>query len=252
MPARSFLGAGRVLADIFIAGAPSGSYVPFEEVGKFSIKPNSELKEQTSKARATYGQPIEAVAIQRPADFSMTLREINKDALRFAFSATSVPLTQAAATVAAEVVIAKLGSFVQLTKKNLAIVGIVVTNSAAAITYVAGTDYEINHAHGLFRAVVGGAIVDLQSVRVSYTAGVIAGTKLQGGTVPSVRARLLFDGVNLVDDSPTLATVWEVLLTPDSEVDLMSDDWVEVTLTGRMKTPIGKASPFEIDLPQQA
>lgn len=248
MTARSFLGAGKVLADVYVSGAPTGNYIAFEEIGKFEIKPNSELKEQTSKSRAQYGQIIETVAIQKPADFSMTVREVNRDALRLAFMGSQSTLAVGSATATDEVVVAKLGAFVPLANKNLASAGLVVTHSSGSPTYVLGTDYDVNYAFGLLRALAGGAISDAQSLKVDYAANAIAGTRILGAVTPSIRARLLFDGVNLVDEKPARVTVWEVLLTPTSAVDLMSDNWVEVSLSGRMKTPTGKSSPFEIDL----
>lgn len=248
MTARSFLGAGKVLADVFVAGVPTGNYVEFQEVGKFEIKPNSELKEQTSKGRLSYGQIIETVSIQKPADFTMTVREVNRESLRLAFMGTQSVINVGSASVVDEAVTAKLGAFVPLANKNLAAAGLVVTNGAGTVTYVLGTDYDINYRFGLLRALVGGAIADAASLLVDYTANAIAGTKIKGAITPSIRARLLFDGVNLVDDSPALVTIWEVLLTPTSPVDLMSDDWVEVELQGRMKTPTGKDSPFEVDM----
>lgn len=247
MSARSFLGAGKVFADIFVAGVATGNFVEFLEVGKFEIKPNSELKEQTSKGRASYGQIIETVAIQKPADFNMTLRELNRDTLRLAFMGSASVINDALVTVADEVVTAKLGAFVPMANKNLSATGIVVTNSAGNTTYVMGTDYDINYAFGMIRALSGGAITDAQSLKVDYTANAAAGSRIQGAVTPSVRAKLLFDGVNLVDNLPARVTVHEVLLTPQGAVDLMSDDWVEVQLSGRMKTPTGQTAPFFVD-----
>ena len=248
MTARSFLGAGKVLADIFVGGVATGNYIEFLEVGKFEIKPNSDLKEQTSKSRAQYGQIIETVAIPKPGDFTMMLREMNRDSLRLAFMASQSTLAVGSATVVDEVLIAKLGVFVPVLNKNLAAAGLVVSHTSGTPNYVLGTDYDVNYAFGLIRAIAGGAITNLQSLKVDYVANAIAGTRLLGSVTPSVRARLLFDGVNLVDNLPARVTVWEVLLTPSGAVDLMSDNWVEVTLQGRMKTPTGKTSPFEVDL----
>jgi hypothetical protein len=248
MAARSFLGAGKVLADIFVNGAPSGRYISFQEVGKFAITVNSELKEQTSKSREQYGHVVETVAIPQPAEFSMTLREVNREALRMAFMAEMQALNSGSATVSAADITLQRGEFVPVAHRNLAETGFVLTNGAGTTTYVLGTDYDVNWRFGLVRALPGGAIADATTGKVSYTANAISGAKLLGNKQPSMRAKLLFDGVNLVDDLPALATVWEVVLTPSGEVDLMADDWLEVELQGRMKTPVGKASAFEVDM----
>ena len=68
MSSRAFLGGGDLYIDRFdpATGLKLGRAGPFE-CSKFEIKPNTEVKEQTSKGRSTYGQVIETVAIQKPA-----------------------------------------------------------------------------------------------------------------------------------------------------------------------------------------
>ena len=92
---RSFIGAG----DVYVnrvdpsTGLSLGFTGPYE-ASKFAIKGNSEIKELKSKGRTTYGQVIETVALQQPADLEITLSETGKDGLALALLGTAASLTQ--------------------------------------------------------------------------------------------------------------------------------------------------------------
>ena len=115
MASRGFLGGGDLYIDRYdpTTGAKLGRMGPYE-VTKFEIKPNTELKELTSKGRSTYGQVIESVAIAKPADFSITFGEVNREGLTLALLGTQNSLNQGAGTLTDEVVTAKLGKWVSL------------------------------------------------------------------------------------------------------------------------------------------
>lgn len=249
MASRGFLGAGDLYARVY--NPSTGQFDqwtgPYEST-KFEIKPNSELKEMTSRGRATYGQVIESVPLPKPSDFSVTLAEVNKDSIAMALFGTAAALNQGSGSVTDEVVTATLGKWVQLTKQNLASAGFVVTNSGATVTYVLGTDYEVNYRLGMLRAIAGGAIADAASLKVDFTYNAISGTTVSGSTQTQVRAQFKLDGVNFADQLPVVVDVWEATLTPDSAFDFLQDNFAEIALKGRLKTPAGKTEPFTVQL----
>lgn len=118
MTARAFLGAG----DLYLARQVNGVFEDFSgpyECSKFEIKPNVELREQISKGRETYGQVIETVALQQPADLSVDLTEVNKETLAIALLGTSAALSQTAGTLTNDPITAKLDKWPALSKANL-------------------------------------------------------------------------------------------------------------------------------------
>lgn len=248
MAARGFLGGG----DLYIARYDAGAFLDYEgpfECGKFEIKPNVELKELVSKGRSTYGQVIESVPIPKPADLSVELREVNKQALAIALLGTTVALTQAAATVIDEVVTAKLDYWKQLSKVRINANTVVVTNSAATVTYVEGTDYIVNYNLGWIKALSApGTITEAQSLKVDFACLLVSGTEIRGATQTSVRAKFKLDGVNYADDLPCIVTVHEAIIAADSAFDFLGDDFNTVSLPGRMKTPAGFITPFTVHL----
>lgn len=122
----------------------------------------------------------------------------------------------------------------------------VVTNSAATVTYPA-TAYEINAALGMIKVLSTGAIVDGESLKVDYIAAAISGTKVLGGTKPTVKGRVLLDGINLATSQPVIVRVDEASLGPDGEIDFSSEKFVSVTLAGEMRTLTGKTSPYTVE-----
>lgn len=243
------LAEGTLYFNQLVAGVSQGR-VKWPGVAKLEIKPNSDLIEQISKDKGMYGQISGSAAVNKPADFSLTIADLTGSALAMALQGTNATYSQGSGTATAEVVTAKLGKFVDLAHKNISATGFVVTDSAAAITYVLGTDYNVNYAMGWLEILSTGSITDAESLKVTYTYGAISGTKVKGGTLASVKGVLELDGNNLFDGTPLSVTIWEATLTADGAVDFMSDKPIELSMKGRMSTPTGKDSPFEIVIEQ--
>lgn len=241
--AQGFIGAGDVLLQPILTGGALGKLVDVGNTTKFAIKSNSTIKEQKSRKRDSYGQTLETTALQDTAELSMTLETVNRDTLRYCFMGEDAAYSQSAATVTDEVVVMSLGGWVQLANEALGTV-VTLTNSAASTTYVEGTDYEVNRRLGLVKALAGGAIADAASCKIDYTATAFTGAAIRGNVQPQIRAYVLMDGVNKVDDSIGILKCWEVVLSPAGEFDFLKDDWNTIELTGKLKTPTGKNEPF--------
>lgn len=241
------MGAGGVQFSLIVNGVAQG-YGSQRETSKFEIKPNSELKELTSKGKETYGQVIETVAINKPSTMSINLREADYENLLLSFMGSpGTGINQGAATVTDEVAVLKFSTYAELANRNLNAAGLQVTHTSGAPTYVLGTDYEVIYLTGQIRAIEGGAIADGESVKVDYTAQAMTSKKIMGSTQSSIRARILFTGKNMADDTNVLLTAWEGVFTPEGAFDLLANDFGEVTLKGQLKTPAGKTSPYEVD-----
>lgn len=249
MSSRAFIGAGDLYINRYdpATGLKLGRAGPFE-CSKFEVKPNTELKEQTSKGRSTYGQVIESVAIQKPADVSVTLTEMDKDGLTLALLGTQAAVNQGSGTITDEVMVARLDKWVSLSQQNFASAGFSVAHTSGSPTYVLGTDYLVNYRLGMVKVLSTGAILEGASVEVSGTYNAITGTLISGATQAQVRAEFVLDGTNFADSLPVIVTAHEVILAPDSAFDFLSDGFGEVTMKGRAKTPAGKTEPFTVEL----
>ena len=246
MAARAFLGAG----DLYIARYVGSAFLDYEgpfECGKFEIKPNVDIKEATSKGRSTYGQVVESVPVPQPAELTVDLTEVNKQSLALALFGTAAALTQTSGSLTAETFVAKKGFWVPLSKAALTGAA-VVTNSGATTTYVNGVDYIVNPQLGWIKILETSAIVDAASLRFTSTYAAITGTSIAGQTQTLVRAKFKLDGKNFADDTPCIVTVHEAILASSSAFDFLASDFNTVSLPGRMKTPAGFTSPFDVHL----
>lgn len=245
MAARSFLGAGDIYINRMVDGVKQGLVGPIY-ADSLSITPSVNTLQSTSKGRYDYGQVLESVNIAQPSEFSMALKEVTGDILVMAFLGTSAGHTEAGGALTDFEVTLQPGKWVALGKKNLDDL-ITVENAGGLTTYVEGVDYKLNRPMGWIMALEGGAL-DTPGTK-AYVSGAYAGatgTLIKGSTRTEVRAEIVFDGINQADGTQCTVTIWEAVLSPDSEFDFLADDFGNVNLTGTLKTPTGKDSPYEV------
>lgn len=244
MAARSFMGAGDIYINRMVDGVKQGMVGPIY-ANKLEIKPNVDTKQSTSKGRYDYGQVLESVNLAQPTDFTLELKEVTGDVLVMAFLGTSAALTQASGTLTDAPITVKLGAWVPIGKSNLAAL-VTVENTGGTVTYVEGTDYKLNRPMGWIMALKGGTIADAASVNITGAYSAASGTVISGSTRTEVRAEIVFDGINQADSTQVTATIWEAVLSADSAFDFLADDFGTVSLTGTLKTPVGKTAPYTV------
>lgn len=246
MAARGFLGAGDVYINRFEGGVKTGMEGPYY-ANKFEIKPKVKKLELSSKGKADYGQLLESVSIQEPAEFSVELNEVNKESMTIALLGSQAAATQTAGSLTAEAVVAKLDKWVPLTKGGLTGAQ-TVTNTGATVTYALGVDYLINAQMGWIKCITGGAITADLALKVTSTYRAFTGTKISGATKTDIRAEIVFDGINQADGLPVIVTIREAVIAADAAFDFLADNFNTVNLPGSMKTPTGAAEPFTVEL----
>lgn len=247
--ARGFLGAG----DLYIAryNPATSQFDDFQgpiESTKFEIKPKVDMKEMTSKGRTTYGQVIESVPIPKPFEFTVDFAEVSGETLVTAFLGTKTALNQGSGTMTNINVTLNGTSWGQIGHMNIATAGLTVKDPTGTTTYVKDTDYVINYRLGQLQRVAGGAITDGEIVKVSGTYNAVTGSQIAGGTNAQIRAKFRFDGKNFADGLPCIVDVWEAVIASDKAFDFLANDFAQVSLTGRLKTPVGKSEPFVVTM----
>ena len=220
--AQSFIGAGDVYIDRLTgAGVKQGSVKV--GIGKLEIKPNVELKEQTSKGRDSYGQVTASVAINKPAEMTMTLTQVDRKALAIALLGDDVAHAVTGATVSDSPLTARHDKAVFLPHRGLS--AVVVTDSTGVTTYVLDTHYTLDARLGTITALSTGTITDGQALLVDYTHASEAGYKIKGATQPLVKMAVFLDGKNMVDGASCYVSIHEATMSPDSAIDFLADDF---------------------------
>jgi hypothetical protein len=241
-----FLGSG----DVYVNRKVNGIYQGFKRVGnatKFEIKENSELKERKSKGRANYGSSLNAVYVKQPAECNITLDDLDKDNLALVFLGNASAVSVSGSTVSDEVVTGYKDHMFQTAKRKIS--SVVLTNSAGDTTYVLNTDYEIVNADlGLIKVLSAGAITDGQSLKIDYTYGSMTSDKVAGGTNANIIMQVMLDGLNQADQTKAVVNVWEAVLSPQSGVDFLADDFTSIELSGRANVPSGGTEAYTVEL----
>lgn len=242
--ADSFLGSGDTFLDILDAdGTPTG----FERGGnatKLEIQPDSELKEQTSKGIADYGQVIASVNLPKPSKLKLALNQLDKTVLAMAFQGVSEALNTGSGSITGETITAKEGKYIDLTCRNITAESVVVKNEAGDTTYVEGTDYEVQYRLGMIKTLAGGAITDGAVLKVDADFPAESGYKVRGAVQPTIRVAIRMDGLNMTNGKYGILTIHQAQIKPTTPVDFLADDFSAVELEGTMITPTGKTEPF--------
>ena len=245
--ARAVLGAGLVSLDLWDPDAQvwSGFDAPVD-ADKFEIKPNFEEKTSTSKSHLDYGQARASVILPAPTEITIEIAAANAKAFAMQFQGAILALNQGAATVVDENIAAAVIGENKLANRNINAAGFVVTNSAATVTYVLGTDYDVNYAQGILIVKAGGAISAGAALKVDYAAAAVTGSRILGGRNPQVRCRARFVGKNMVDGSALEVDVHEAVLGASNAFDFLASDFVAIQLSGKIVTPVGKTEGYEV------
>lgn len=239
--------AGDVYIDRFTdQGVATGLIGPLN-TDALTITQAIEEKTQTSRMKTTFGQTRASVNMPSPPTIKIGFQDQPAEIFAMALLGDVSTLTEGAQTVTDEPITVVEGKWVDLAYRNLTAASVGVDDVTDTTTYVEGTDYEINYAYGLIRAITGGAIADGDVVHVDYGTTALSGERITGATRPNVTCRIVLDGRNLATGKDVHFEAWQCSIGPDGEVDLNSGEFITTSLTGTMVTPSGKASPFVLD-----
>lgn len=249
---KGFIGAGDVYISRFDpVAAAYGPYIGPFETSKFEISASADLKEQISKGRYTYGQVTAAVPIPKPVDFSVDFAQIDKTTMAMALQGDSAVVTTSIATITTHSVITAPDGWVDTGYTNISPTAFLVTDGASTpVTFVLGTDYEMNWDLGMIQALSTGAITAAETVKISGTTVANTSIVITGATDPQINARFRFDGINYVDGQPCRVDVYQAIMSSAAAFDFLASDFNKASLKGRLVTPAGQAEPFQVKLKQ--
>lgn len=226
-----------------IVGALAG---PFE-VDQLELTPGSDTKELLSRKPGMYGQVRATVQIPKSTDLAISFGSVDRVTLTMALLGSQVLKSQAAGDVVNQnLTVTEKGVWFELGKKDVS--AVVVKNDFNDVTYVAGVDYEVNERLGLISILESSAIAANVVLHVSYHHAASSDVEIAGSVVNQVKARIVFDGVNLVDQRPVNVEIDQAVLAPSGGFDVMASDFSKVPLKGKVVTLAGKSEPYRVRL----
>jgi hypothetical protein len=236
--------AGNFFVDRLNAlGVSTGIIGPINTT-KLAIKNEADEKVRQSRKKATYGQAASVVKIAKPCEVEWSFDDVPAEMLAMALMGDASVVNSGSGNLADEAItLPDNQRWVSLGQKNFAATGFVVKKDAAAIAL--GTDYEVNYALGLIRAVKGGAVEAGGAITVTAQYNALSGTLIKGGINAQTRARIFGEGTNLETGKPIQLEIFDASLSSTSAIDFAAAEFVSATLAGKAQLVAGKDSPYE-------
>lgn len=240
---------GDLYLDRFTDGGGSTGYLgPLNGVKLGITHPDPDVIERVSKMKDTFGQALDVVTMPKSAELTIAIDDQPSEILSLAMLGSVASLNQGAGTLVDAPVTLVPGRWVSLGFRNLVAAGFSVATAAVPATpLVLGTDYEVNYADGLIRAIPGGAIAAETECLVDGDYNAVTGQKITGGARPTARCRVLLSGKNMANGKTCRIEIDEAILSPAGELDLLSGEFITTELTGKMRTLAGKNGPYTFE-----
>ncbi|MGL5393563.1 MAG: hypothetical protein ACRDA8_19665 [Shewanella sp.] len=236
--------AGNFFVDRLNAQGQSTGIIGPINTTKLAIKTDAEEKVRGSKKKASYGQALGVVNIAKPVEVEWSFDDQPAELIAMALLGDTQVVNSGSGTLTnVAVTLPEHQRWVQLPESNFAAIGFSVKQ--ATETLVLGTDYEVNYALGLVRALKGGAVETGGAVTVSGQHNAISGTLVRGGIKAQTRARIFGEGTNLETGKPIKLDIFDASLKPTAALDFAASEFVSATLAGKAQLVAGKDHPFE-------
>ncbi len=230
------------------AGVYEGLIGPLNTTKMAITHPEPDKKERISRRQATLGQALDTIYISKPDEIEIAVDDQPAAMLAMLFSAETETITEASGSVTDEAVSMIPGRWTKLAHRNIDTIGIeLATVAAPTVALVEGTDYEVNHAAGLVRAIEGGAIAAITACLIDYDHSAVSGTRFNASRRTSVPCKILMEGINKVNGEPCLLEVDEAVLYSSSEIDFASGEYITTTLKGTLTTVEGAGEPYRYE-----
>jgi hypothetical protein len=208
---------------------------------KLSVKTDADIKYRKSKRRDSHGRAEGSAATHKPTMFGLAVNAADPSMLALLFMGVASVLNIASGTVSAESHDLPLDTWVKLENRNVA--SVTITGKTL------GTDFAVNERVGLIMALSTGSIVDGANTSINYSYGSVTGTRIAAGETSKIEVKLLFDGVNLEDDSAVFGTVPKLVLLPKTDINLLADDFVTTEFDGTAIKMDGQPEhTFDVDV----
>lgn len=222
-------------------GNSTGLFGPYN-VTELRLTPGeAERLTRPSFMNDNYGAALDSVVKPQPAEVVFTTDEVIPKTVAMQLLGDITTSSQAAGSATDESVTAKLGAWIELTKRNLS--NVVVTSDPAGTTYVEGTDYEVKYAGGMIKVIEGGAISDSDPLLVSYDYAAVDTTQIDGAKNTSVPMRIRMNGINLADGRKIEVEVPKAVMSPSGEFNPLGGEFQAIQMTGEA-TVVNSQAPY--------
>jgi hypothetical protein len=213
----------------------------------FGYEAGDEISVVSKRRDARYNQPIHSETQPGTTNVTATLLEVPPLILaRMLFGEGTSGVVSAGAATDAAHTIASAGVPYQLPHRML-LASPAPTVEKGEDTLVAGTDYRIDLRRGLLMPIAGGDIEDGDELVLNYSYAAHVSTKIEGGAVPTKSFYIDGDMQDRISGENGELRIPQANLTVDGDVDWLSAEPIQVTLTGPVIVAAGESAPYTFE-----
>jgi hypothetical protein len=225
---------------------PSGNQPIETNSFVFSYEAGDEIKVLSKRRGARYNQPIHSDTLPGITSVTTALLEVPPLILaRMLFGEGSTATINAgSATAAAFTVPDNIDAPIQLPHRLLTNATITITNTAADVTYDVDDDYVVDRRRGQLILPAGSTIVAGQGLKLTYGYGAQVVTTIVGGATPTKSFYITGDMEDRISLENGELRIPQANLTTDGDVDWLSAEPIQVTLTGECIVADGEDEPY--------
>ncbi len=237
----SFIGKGTVLFDRFVSGVSNG-HRHLGACTAVSLEAANIERKKLNDPTQALAPVLNDVVTKLELGIKIAMRSMNKDNLAIWGMGVTGSTAQTAATATDEShVVPALDRFIQLNKNHASSI---TTVKVGAVTKTAGTDYIVTAEwlqRGLIFIPAGSTIAPADTILVTYPYTSFTKDVVKLATAQTVEGALHFYSDPTTGEDWDVK-IWHASLAPEGSVDLISEDYVTLSLSGSVIADVTRAT----------
>lgn len=226
------------------ANDPDGNQPVETNALSFSYEPGDEQKIVSKRRDSRYNQPVHSETLPGTTRMSATLLELPPIMLARIMYGTSSGATVSAGSVTdAALAVPAVDVPIQLPHRMLTDTVAPVVKAGAS-TLIAGTDYKIDLRRGQIRFIGASVAAGATDVTISYSYAAHVSMTIVGGATPTRKFYVTGDMEDRISHENGELRIPEASLTVDGDVDWLSAEPIQATLTGDVLVAAGESAPY--------
>lgn len=235
---------GSHVAVIPEASDPTGNQPIEANALTFAYEAGDEVNVVSKRRGARYNQPIHSEQQPGTTSVSATILELPPLMLaRILYGEGSTAIVTAGSVTDQALAVPSKDVPIQLPHRLLETTPAPVVNNGGA-PLVAGTDYTIDYRRGQIRILSAAVTADDPDVTISYSYGAQVSTSIQGGATPTKQFYIDGDMEDRISGENGHLRIPQANLSVDGDVDWLSAEPIQATLTGTVVVADGEAAPY--------
>ncbi len=212
---------------------------------ELTLQAEGEDVEVVSTDYDNHGAALDSMSDPKPTTGTWKINRFSAMTLALACAGAATALTAAAAAKTKNDFVATLGEGQRIA--TVPIDTLVVKDATDAITYVAGTDYEVNEQLAILTPLVGGAIVAASTLHLGYNETAQTGFfEILGSTALGKKLWVGLDGRNLFNNKKISLVIDKLKLKPAGTISFIGSEPAEQQFDFTCIVPTGQTQAYKL------